>query len=290
MKMINRILMIAFLSTLFIGCGNLSKKETSERVVKAVLPASSKTVEIDGAVGKLDAVIQIPELKANQKCPVVILMHGIFSNKEFPVLVEIANRLQENGIASIRFDFNGHGESEGDFINMTVPLEIKDAIAVFTYCKKLDFASSISIVGHSQGGAVASLVGGELTDAIKSIVLLAPAAVLEDQTKEGKMMGNTFDPNNIPDYIEVYNHKVGHDYLATAQQTNIYENAVKYEGPVCLIQGKADQIVPFSYSVKYNEGYKNSTLHLLDGENHLFQKDKVEAAKIAVNFLISQLR
>lgn len=37
------------------------------------------------------------------------------------ILRTIANHLQEAGIASIRFDFNGCGQSEGRFEDMTVP-------------------------------------------------------------------------------------------------------------------------------------------------------------------------
>lgn len=245
----------------------------------------NQPVEIDGAVGKLKAVLQTPVLNAGEKCPIVILMHGIFSNKEFPMITKIADELQENGIASIRFDFNAHGESEGEFIDMTVPLEVKDALAVYQYCKSLGYTSDIHLLGHSQGGAVASLVGGELKNAVKSIVLLAPAGLIEEHTKKGTMLGTQFDPDNLPEYIFVFNQKVGYDYLATAQKLNIYENAAKYKGPVCLVHGKADMIVPYSYSEKYNEIYTNSILHLIEGEGHSFERDMNSAIHIAVDFL-----
>lgn len=244
-----------------------------------------KSIQIQGSVGKLKAELQIPTLNVTEKCPLVILMHGIFSDKESPLLTSIANSLQSKGIASIRFDFNGHGESEGKLISMTVPSEILDAKAVFDYCKKLDFVSDISLLGHSQGGVVASLAAGELKDAVKSVVLLASAAVMEDQVNAGIMMGKTFDPENIPEIFPVNNHQVGREYLASIRTLNIYGRASAYTGPVCIIHGKKDRMVPYSYAEKYNKIYNNSTLYLLEGETHEFIKNRSHTVTTAANFL-----
>ena len=83
-------------------------------------------ISIKGAVGVLEAILQKPILQPGEKCPVVIIMHGLMMRKEFILLKKLADRLQLIGIASIRFDFNGHGKSEGEFQNMTVPIEIDD--------------------------------------------------------------------------------------------------------------------------------------------------------------------
>jgi pimeloyl-ACP methyl ester carboxylesterase len=284
MKMPIKIIVFLSLVSLTMGCnsgkGDTVKDNISESVVEQL--------SIQGSVGQLKAELQIPVLEQDVKCPLVILMHGFMSDKNYPLLTEIADRLQENGIASIRFDFNGHGESEGEFINMTVPLEVEDAQAVYNYCRNLDFVSNISLAGHSQGGVVASLLGGKLKDAIKSIVLLAPAAVLVDDAKNGTVMGATFDPNNLPEYVNIFNHRVGRKYFKAAQALNIYDKADDFEGPVCLIHGREDQVVPYRYSEKYDEVYKNSTLHLVDCENHMFSEKMTFVATIVVDFFKEQ--
>lgn len=281
-----RVIFLAFtcFMVIAIGCSNQKTNTQNEPAASPV----SKSVQIQGAVGNLEAELQIPALKSNEKCPLVILMHGVMSSKEDPLMRSLADSLQNRGIASIRFDFNGHGESEGEFVNMTVPLEVEDAHAVFSYCRNLDFATDISALGHSQGGVVTSLLGGELKDSLKSIVLMAPAAVLADEARNGNTLGVQYDPNNIPEYIEVFNHKIGKAYITSAQKLKIYEKAASYKGPVCIIHGKADQIVPYSYGEKYDEIYNNSTLHLLDGENHMFNQNQRLAVKLAVGFLVKQ--
>ena len=56
----------------------------------------------------------------------VILMHGIFSSKDYNPMPALAKGLAKAGIASIRFDFNGHGKSEGRKQDMTIEKEIAD--------------------------------------------------------------------------------------------------------------------------------------------------------------------
>ena len=54
-------------------------------------------------------------------------MHGIFSSKDFNPMPSLAKALAKAGIASIRFDFDGHGKSEGRMQDMTIEKEIADA-------------------------------------------------------------------------------------------------------------------------------------------------------------------
>ena len=146
--------------------------------------AASERVSIDGDHGKLSAIIQRPD--GCSSYPMVMLLHGFTSSKEDPIITHLADGLEKNGIASIRFDFNGHGESEGRFQDMTVPNEIEDAKKVYAYVKALPDVTSVSIAGHSQGGVVTSMTAGELgTDKVKAIVLLAPAAVLREDAHGG---------------------------------------------------------------------------------------------------------
>ena len=112
--------------------------------------AETQKLTVDGALGKLSAEIQKPAINPGDKCPMVMLLHGFTGDKYNRPLTDIADALEKKGVASIRFDFNGHGDSEGDFINMTVLNEIEDARKVYEYVKGLDYVSDVSIAGHSQ--------------------------------------------------------------------------------------------------------------------------------------------
>ena len=248
----------------------------------------TETLKIEGAGGMIPVVIQKPALQEGETCPVVVVSHGFMASKEYPLVTNIADKLQAEGFAVVRFDFNGHGEGYGRFQDMTVLSEVEDAKAVVTYAQSLPFAGSINLVGHSQGGVVTSLVAGELGDAVNSIVLFAPAAVLEEQSAAGMIMGVPFDTENVPEYVEVFGHKVGRNYINEARALHIYDRASGYKGPACIIHGLADMVVPYSYGERYHDLYQGSELYLLEGEDHEFKANLDEATDIGVKFLMEQ--
>ncbi len=250
--------------------------------------ATTESLTIDGSQGKLSAVIQKPELNAGEKCRIVMILHGFTGNKNEKLLTAIADALESHGVASIRFDFNGHGQSEGSFTDMTVLNEIEDAKKVYDYVKGLEYVDSVSVAGHSQGGVVTGMLAGELgAEKIHSIVLLAPAAVLRDDAIRGSVFGVTFDAENPPESVQLFgNYSMGREYVLTAQTLQIYPTSEKFTGAVCLIHGTADRIVPYTYSENYHRLYKNSELNLIQGADHGFTGFEGIAAKMAADFLM----
>ena len=237
--------------------------------------------------GSISALVQKPS--ADYRGHVVILMHGFMANKKLEPLKSIADELEKSGIASLRFDFDGHGESQGRFRDMTVLTELDDARAVIDYVRQADSFDSISLVGHSQGGVVAGMIAGELGGEVKSLVQLAPAAVLKDDALQGVLMGRHYDPFNPPEYLTLFFHRVGKGYFLAAQSLPIYEQSSLYQGPVLLIHGTKDRIVPHSYSERYNQVYSNSELQLYEGENHLLSKCRKAMVKRTVDFISKNL-
>lgn len=256
--------------------------------------ARTERVIIQGDHGKLVADLQIPDVMPKH-CPIVILCHGFTGNRNGGLLRGIAQELEARGIASIRFDFNGHGESEGDFQQMTVPNEIEDARHVYNWVKGDARFGKIGIAGHSQGGVVTAMLAGQLgKKALKGgVVLLAPAGVLRDDAIRGTVAGQPGDhgdPLDPPEYVEVWGHRLGRDYITTAFWLPIYETAADYKGHACIIHGTADRTVPFTYGLRFHQLWKGSEWHLLDRFDHGFGPHPEEAVKLAVTFFTKQLK
>ena len=64
---------------------------------------------------------------------IAILMHGFTGNRNGELLTALADALLEKGVASVRFDFNGHGDSDGKLEDMTVLNEIADAKVILDH-------------------------------------------------------------------------------------------------------------------------------------------------------------
>ena len=255
-----------------------------------------ETVYIDGDHGRLKALIQKPALQPNEQCPMVIFCHGFSGTKDGPLFELIADTLQAHGIASIRFDFNGHGESEGAFQDMTVPNEIEDAKKVVAYVRDLRYVSTIAIAGHSQGGVVASMTAGILSEehgepAFRAVALMAPAAVLRDDAIRGNTMGKSYDPFDPGEYVELWGGlKLGGNYIRTAFTLPIYETAVKYQGPALIIHGTADRVVPYTYGERFHQIWPKSELIIQDYFDHGFSQNVYRTTDIVSEFLIRQLK
>lgn len=248
-------------------------------------------VTIDGDHGKLAAIVQKPLLKQDQHCPMVVFCHGFGGRKEGPLFELVADSLQKHGIASIRFDFNGHGESEGRFQDMTVPNEIEDAKKVVTYVNNLPYVEKIALVGHSQGGVVASMTAGELNTEISAVVLMAPAAVLRDDAIRGSVFGKQFNPLDPPEFVELWaGQKLGAKYIKTAFSLPIYETAAHYQGPALIIHGNADRVVPYTYGERYHQLWNGSEYVMQEYFDHGFGQNVYRTTDLASAFLIKTLR
>lgn len=251
-----------------------------------------KDTQIPGPQGAIAYKICLPEdfNPETDRCTMVILMHGIFSSKDYNPMPAIAKGLAKAGIASLRFDFNGHGTSEGRMQDMTIEKEIADAMAVYDYVKALPYVSEIGFLGHSQGGVVASMAAGRLEaqgqDAPKRLVLLAPGAVIKNACQNGKFFNARFDPKDPPEFIRCWGFmKLGREYLLTTQDLDIYGTAAAYEGQVRILHGAKDKIVPMWCSEKYQEIYGDrAELVVIKGENHTITNRRDEVVRRIVEF------
>lgn len=250
----------------------------------AATTAIDTTFTLQGSKGKLAVHLQLPLLKKGKKIPVVIICHGFTGHQNERFLTLIADNVVQHGMAALRFDFNGHGKSEGLFQDMTPLNEIEDLKRVIEWTQAQSFTRHISLAGHSLGGLVVGLVAPELTHRkIHSLVLMAPAAIARDNTLTGNLFGATFDPWNLPEYVTLWGeHKIGKGFFECLLRLPIYEKAGQYKGKTLVVHGTRDRAVPYSNSEVYTQVMPKASLYLIEGDDHLFtQSAEATAQKIA---------
>ena len=254
----------------------------------------SKEYKVYGPQGGLAMEVTLPDgfNEDTDKCPMVILMHGIFSSKNFTPMPTIARSLAKEGIASIRFNFGGHWSSEGKMQLMTIENEIADAIAIWHYASSLPYVTRIGMLGHSQGGVVASMTAGRIatmpttTKPLYALALIAPATVLKNACQNGKLFDARFDPVNPPEYVKCFGlMKLGREYLLTTQQLDIYGTASAYHGPVLILHGENDRLVPLWCSQQYLTTHPaTAQLTIVEGENHRISRKTKKVATLITQF------
>ena len=255
-------------------------------------PLAARENRMSGPNGEIAYDITIPDGFDTRtgKCPMVILMHGIFSSKDYNPIPAIAKGLAAEGIASIRFDFDGHGKSAGRVQDMTIEKELADARAVWEYVRKLPYVDGIGLLGHSQGGVIASMTAGRLAKegcAPEGLVLIAPGSMIKEACQAGRFFNATFDPKDPPEYITCWVFfRLGREYLLTTQQLDIYGTAAAFRGPVRILHGTRDTIVPMWCSECFAKAYgDHSELITVEGENHtISRKLKTVVASVSEFF------
>ena len=137
----------------------------------------TERVEFESEGQKIAGVLHLPD-KKNPPC--VIASHGLLSSKESEKYVALGERLSQEGIAMLRFDFRGIGESEGRIEDDTVSRRIMDLGSAIDFIRsRRDLGNRIGLLGSSLGGYV-SLIRASLDKGIRAVVIWATPFHLDD--------------------------------------------------------------------------------------------------------------
>ena len=240
---------------------------------------------LDESAIRLACVEEPADVPAGVQPAVAVLCHGFGGSKESPLFDALSKALRKRGVSVARFDFNGHGESEGAFRDMTVSNEVLDAKTVVDFYRDVRNAR-VALVGHSQGGVVAALAASELgAENVEALVLLAPAAVLREDALRGRIFDAVFDPLDPPETVPVLGGslEIGRDYVLGAQRTDPYPAVASYAGPLLVLHGRGDTVVPWTCGERFVSGrLGNGRFTLLPTADHAFTGvEKAVAEEVA---------
>jgi putative redox protein len=103
-----------------------------------------------------------------------LFAHCFTCSKNVKAAGNIARSLNAAGIAVLRFDFTGLGESEGDFADSNFSANVSDLVAATRYLAQEHQAPAL-LIGHSLGGAAVLAAAAEIDSAVAVATIAAPA-------------------------------------------------------------------------------------------------------------------
>jgi pimeloyl-ACP methyl ester carboxylesterase len=198
------------------------------------------------------------------------------------------------GRACVRFDYSGHGESEGAFTDGTIGRWLADSLAVFDAC----CAGPQILIGSSMGGWLALLLTRELKRcqgagkaSVAGMVLIAPAV---DFTEE--LMWKRFTPeikreledNGVwarPSQYSAEPYLVTRQLIEDGRKHLLLGGLIETGCPVRILQGVEDPDVPWRHAVELTSRLASDDVVLTlvkDGDHRLSRPEDIERMIAAV--------
>lgn len=227
------------------------------------------SVENDGR--KIPATVVIPE--GEGPFPLVVMNHGFAGSRdEGTGFVQIAEALADQGIASVRLDFAGCGDSEASFLDFNLDNNMSDSFACKDYVVEnypID-ENKLGIFGYSMGGRMSLCINQSDNNPYKAIALLAPAASCDEDTI-AQQEENIAAAEENGGFVEIewYGNTLqvsGEHYQKMLDTMNVIQNLK----PVCetmVVYGTEDEMVPPDVNESVIEALEAESL-AVEGANH----------------------
>lgn len=210
-------------------------------------------------------MLHVPEGTAPEEgFPSVVILHGYTGNRsgDHRLLPLLSRELMARGVASLRFDFRGSGESEGSFAEMTVAREIEDVVESFHFMRMQRGLNPqrVSLLGFSMGGMVAALSAPQVRP--ERLALWAPAL-------PELWLSQMPDPRVLPEVIDVNGWPLGRAFVEELTMLDPLMTLQSYAGPVRIFHGSADPSVPLGIGERYARA-AGCELVVIEAANHCF--------------------
>jgi alpha/beta superfamily hydrolase len=217
-------------------------------------------------------MIHWPAVNSGALVPGVVFFHGFTGDRieSHWIFVKCARALQLEGIAALRFDFYGSGESEGTFREMTLQGEIADAedAVVFLRAQNGIASDHIGLSGLSLGGTVAASISSSMR--AQALVLWSAVAHTDHLRRRILKSGKPI-PNAQGDF-EYDAREISAQFLEEMVKVNPLASLTAFKGPTLILQPGKDEVVPISDADEFlnSTGASVKEKVIITGANHTY--------------------
>ncbi len=223
---------------------------------------------------KLCAILSNP--MSGKEKPIIILCHGFTTGKDGNTFTRLEKILNENGISSFRFDFFGHGESEGKFEEVTTSEAADDILNAIRFLKDSGYRK-MGLVGSSFGGLASIIAVSSRTD-LYVLALKSPVSDYSDMSiaQQDKQQRDTWKEKGFVSFTngDGRERRLNYSFFEDAKKIKGYESAKKIKLPALIVHGDKDETVPVEQSKKTAGLIENCRLEIIEGADHRYSNPK----------------
>ena len=245
----------------------------------------SKKYQFEGSQGfKLPARLDSPA--TGHANAYALFAHCFTCTKNLKAVSNINQALTESGIAVLRFDFTGLGESEGDFADTNFSSNIADLVEAAQFLSSL-FESPKILIGHSLGGAAVIQAAGQIPSCRAIATIGAPydpehvTHLLNSVTEEIERSGEA------KIILAGREFKIKKQFLDDLEEHNMKSHIAALKRALLIFHSPIDDTVGIDNAAKIFTAAKHPKSFIsLDDADHLLmrQKDSQYVGKIVATW------
>jgi hypothetical protein len=245
------------------------------RSVPSADQADESMVWIPAGDHEVPGTLAMPTRPTDRPAPVVLMLHGDLSSRDENggLFARQAAALADDGIASLRIDFAGSGDSPELDLALDYPDMVGDAAASLDYLQSDDRVDStrMAVLGLSRGGAIAATLAG--TRPGVAALLEWSGAVYNGYDEDPDL----HDQARVDGYVDLGpdpgGFKLSLSWFDTIEQSHPLTDVSGYTGPVLAITGSDDEVVPPTTSdvLVHDVASTDTTRDIIDGADHEYQ-------------------
>lgn len=180
--------------------------------------------------------------------PGVVMFHGFTGDRmeSHWMFVKCSRALARAGIASLRFDFYGSGESEGEFREMSLRGELADGRAAVTFLRGqtgID-AERVGLLGLSLGGAVAAA----LAPSVRAKVVVLWSAVAHTARLRELIQQSAKGIPGKPGALEFDAREISPRLIEDVLKVEPTRHLARFKGPTLIVHAEEDEAIPVSHA------------------------------------------
>lgn len=228
-----------------------------------------KRLRIPGSLGAaLGAELDLPE--NNQPRAYALFSHCFTCSRNLKSFHVICEELARQGIAVVRFDFTGIGDSDGKFSQTNFATDVDDIVAVAEYMAA-NYSPIKLLIGHSMGGTATLHAAARIPSCTAAVTLAAPSdpghvarhfiGKRPEVSKTGKAMitvgGNHFE--------------IGEKFFRDLAYAEDGSTLKAFQKPLLICQSRDDELLGFQHAENiYKHAGNPASIVSMDDADHLF--------------------
>ena len=204
----------------------------------------------------------------------VVFGHCFTCSRHTRVITASCEALYHAGIATLRFDFSGNGQSQGNFAETTYSKHVKEMQLAIQQLKHYG-VENIGLAGHSMGAAI-SLLTASRTPEVGAVCTLAgrfselDVSGLLGETKVEELR----QTGQIHFSSRGRNLMLGNDFFDDVKEYNLADTVSHLNIPLLAIHGEEDDIISVSEVYQSRQlKPENTTIEVLKGADHMFSQE-----------------